>query len=172
MRQILLVPHPILRQKAKDIKEIKEEDISIAKVMIKIMNNAPGVGLAANQIGVLKKIVTVNIKDEKKDIKKQYILFNPKIVSYSKKTNIMEEGCLSIPEQFAEIERPEEIIVEYINEKKEIVKKKVSGIESRVLQHEIDHLSGKLFIDYLSSLKRNIMIRKVKKLVKVRKTNE
>ena len=172
MRQILLVPHPILRQKAKDIKEIKEEDISIAKVMIKIMNNAPGVGLAANQIGVLKKIVTVNIKDEKKDIKKQYILFNPKIVSYSKNTNIMEEGCLSIPEQFAEIERPEEIIVEYINEKKEIVKKKVSGIESRVLQHEIDHLSGKLFIDYLSSLKRNIMIRKVKKLVKVRKTNE
>ncbi len=172
MRQILLVPHPILRQKAKDIKEIKEEDISIAKVMIKIMNNAPGVGLAANQIGVLKKIVTVNIKDEKKDIKKQYILFNPKIVSYSKKTNIMEEGCLSIPEQFAEIERPEEIIVEYINEKKKVVKKKVSGIESRVLQHEIDHLSGKLFIDYLSSLKRNIMIRKVKKLVKVRKTNE
>ena len=172
MQKILLVPHPILRQKAKDIKEIKEEDISIAKVMIKIMNNAPGVGLAANQIGVLKKIVTVNIKDEKKDIKKQYILFNPKIVSYSKKTNIMEEGCLSIPEQFAEIERPEEIIVEYINEKKEIVKKKVSGIESRVLQHEIDHLSGKLFIDYLSSLKRNIMIRKVKKLVKVRKTNE
>ena len=89
MRQILLVPHPILRQKAKDIKEIKEEDISIAKVMIKIMNNAPGVGLAANQIGVLKKIVTVNIKDEKKDIKKQYILFNPKIVSYSKNTNII-----------------------------------------------------------------------------------
>ena len=172
MRQILLVPHPILRQKAKDIKEIKEEDISIAKVMIKIMNNAPGVGLAANQIGVLKKIVTVNIKDEKKDIKKQYILFNPKIVSYSKNTNIMEEGCLSIPEQFAEIERPEEIIVKYINEKKKVVKKKVSGIESRVLQHEIDHLSGKLFIDYLSSLKRNIMIRKVKKLVKVRKTNE
>ena len=172
MRKILLVPHPILRQKAKDIKEIKEEDIFIAKEMMKIMNNAPGVGLAANQIGVLKKIVTVNIKDEKKDIKKQYILFNPKIVSYSKNTNIMEEGCLSIPEQFAEIERPEEIIVEYINEKKKIVKKKVSGIESRVLQHEIDHLSGKLFIDYLSSLKRNIMIRKVKKLVKVRKTNE
>tara|TARA_Y100000590_G_C15103803_1_gene782289 strand:- start:66 stop:584 length:519 start_codon:yes stop_codon:yes gene_type:complete len=172
MQKILLVPHPILRQKAKDINELKDEDISIAKKMMEIMNKAPGLGLAANQIGVLKKIVTVNIQDKKKDIKKQYILFNPKIVSYSKNTNIMEEGCLSIPEQFAEIERPEEIIVEYINEKKKIVKKKVSGIESRVLQHEIDHLSGKLFIDYLSSLKRNIMIRKVKKLVKVRKTNE
>ena len=172
MQKILLVPHPILRKKAKDINELKDEDISIAKEMMEIMNKAPGLGLAANQIGVLKKIVTVNIQDKKKDIKKQYILFNPKIVSYSKNTNIMEEGCLSIPEQFAEIERPEEIIVEYINEKKEIVKKKVGGIESRVLQHEIDHLSGKLFIDYLSSLKRNIMIRKVKKLVKVRKTNE
>ena len=91
-----------------------------------------------------------------------------KIISYSKNTNIMEEGCLSIPEQFAEIERSEEIIVEYINEKKKILKKRVKGIESRILQHEIDHLSGKLFIDYLSSLKRNIIIRKVKKLLKVR----
>ena len=168
MRQILLVPHPILRQKAKDIKEIKEEDISIAKEMMKIMNNAPGVGLAANQIGVLKKIITVNIQDEENNQNNQYILFNPRINSYSKKTNIMEEGCLSIPEQFAEIERSEEITIEYTNEKKKIVKKRAKGIESRVLQHEVDHLSGKLFIDYLSSLKRNIMIRKVKKLVKVR----
>ena len=80
----------------------------------------------------------------------------------------MEEGCLSIPEQFAEIERSQEITIEYINEKKKKIKKRVKGIESRVLQHEIDHLSGKLFIDYLSSLKRNIIIRKVKKLAKVR----
>ncbi len=168
MRKILLVPHPILRQKAKDIKEIKEEDIFIAKEMMKIMNNAPGVGLAANQIGVLKKIITINIQDEENNLKNQYILFNPRIISYSKNTNIMEEGCLSIPEQFAEIERSEEIIIEYIDEKKKILKKRVAGIESRVLQHEIDHLSGKLFIDYLSSLKRNIMIKKVKKLVKVK----
>ena len=168
MQKILLVPHPILRQKAKDIKEIKEEDISIAKEMMKIMNNAPGVGLAANQIGVLKKIITVNIQDEENNQNNQYILFNPRITSYSKTTNIMEEGCLSIPEQFAEVERSEEITIEYIDEKKEIVKKRVKGIESRVLQHEIDHLAGKLFIDYLSSLKRNIMIKKVKKLAKVR----
>ena len=79
---------------------------------------------------------------------------------------IMEEGCLSIPEQFADIERPKEIIVEYTSEKKKLVKKKIDGVEARVLQHEIDHLSGKLFVDYLSSLKRNIIIKKVKKLVK------
>ena len=78
----------------------------------------------------------------------------------------MQEGCLSIPEQFADIERPKKIIVEYTSEKKKLVKKEVVGIEARVLQHEIDHLSGKLFVDYLSSLKRNIIIKKVKKLVK------
>ena len=170
MRKILLIPHPTLRKKAEEIKEIKEEDFLIAKEMIEIMNRAPGVGLAATQIGILKKIITVNIQDEKKNIKKQYILFNPRIISYSKKTNIMEEGCLSIPEQFAEIERSEEVTIEYINEKKKIVKKRVKGIESRVLQHEIDHLSGKLFIDYLSSLKKNIIIRKVKKLAKLRES--
>ena len=168
MRTILLIPHPILRKKAKDIEEIKEEDILIAKEMMKIMDKAPGVGLAANQIGLLKKIVTINIHNQKDNIKNNYILFNPRIIAYSKKTNIMEEGCLSIPEQFAEIERSQEITIEYINEKKKKIKKRVKGIESRVLQHEIDHLSGKLFIDYLSSLKRNIIIRKVKKLAKVR----
>ena len=127
---------------------------------------APGVGLAANQIGVLKKIVTINIQDKEKNLDKKYVLFNPKIISSSKETIIMEEGCLSIPEQFADIERPKDIIVEYTSEKKRLVKKKFDGVEARVLQHEIDHLSGKLFIDYLSSLKRNIIIKKVKKLVK------
>ena len=99
-------------------------------------------------------------------IDNQYVLFNPKIISTSKETVIMQEGCLSIPEQFADIERPKEIIVEYTSEKKKLVKKRIDGVEARVLQHEIDHLSGKLFVDYLSSLKRNIIINKVKKLVK------
>ena len=133
-----------------------------------IMMRAPGVGLSANQIGVLKKIVTVNIQDKEKNLDKKYILFNPKIISSSKETVIMEEGCLSIPEQFAEIERPKEIIVEYTSDKKKLVKKNIDGIEARVLQHEIDHLSGRLFVDYLSSLKRNIIIKKVKKLIKSR----
>ena len=78
----------------------------------------------------------------------------------------MEEGCLSIPEQFADIERPQKIRIEYIDKNRKLIKKKVDGIEARVLQHEIDHLSGKLFIDYLSSLKRNIIIKKVKKMIK------
>ena len=166
MKKILYVPHPILREKSLDLKSIEKKDLLLAEEMMDIMIRAPGVGLAANQIGVLKKIVTINIQDKEKNLDNKYVLFNPKIISSSKETVIMEEGCLSIPEQFADIERPKEIIVEYTSEKKKLVKKRIDGVEARVLQHEIDHLSGKLFVDYLSSLKRNIMIKKVKKLLK------
>ena len=166
MKKILYVPHPILRQKSLDLKSIEKEDLLLAEEMMDIMKRAPGVGLAANQIGVLKKIVTINIQDKEKNLDNKYVLFNPKIISFSKEKVIMEEGCLSIPEQFADIERPKEIIVEYTSEKNKLVKKRIDGVEARVLQHEIDHLSGKLFVDYLSSLKRNIIIKKVKKLVK------
>ena len=167
MKRILYVPNPILRQRSEDLKDIQKEDLLIAEEMMDIMVSAPGVGLAANQIGILKKIVTINIQDKEKNIDKKYILFNPKIISYSKEKTIMEEGCLSIPEQYAKINRPKEILLEYLNEKKKSVKRKVEGIEARILQHEIDHLSGKLFIDYLSSLKRNIIIKRVKKLKKL-----
>ena len=170
MKKILYVPHPILREKSLDLKSIEKKDLLLAEEMMDIMIRAPGVGLAANQIGVLKKIVTINIQDKEKNFYNKYVLFNPKIISSSEETVIMEEGCLSIPEQFADIERPKEIIVEYTSEKKKLVKKRIDGVEARVLQHEIDHLSGKLFVDYLSSLKRNIIIKKVKKLVKSGKT--
>ena len=166
MKKVLYVPHPILRQKSLDLKSIEKEDLLLAEEMMDIMMRAPGVGLAANQIGVLKKIVTINIQDKEKNLDNKYVLFNPKIIFFSKETVIMEEGCLSIPDQFADIERPKEIIVEYTSEKKKLVKKRIDGVEARVLQHEIDHLSGKLFVDYLSSSKRNIIIKKVKKLIK------
>ena len=166
MDKILLVPSSILRQKAKILKKITPEDIDFSKKMIDIMLKAPGVGLAANQVGVLKKIITVNIENEEKKESKIYALFNPKIVFYSKKKIIMEEGCLSLPKQYAEIERAESIIIQYINEKKENIEEEKKGFAARVLQHEIDHLNGKLFVDYLSSLKRNILIKRVKKLKK------
>ena len=166
MKQILYVPHPTLRQVSQDLKDIQKEDLLIAEEMMDIMIRAPGVGLAANQIGILKKIVTINIQNKEINLDKKYVLFNPKIISYSKETIMMEEGCLSIPDQYAKINRPKGITLEYFNEKKKSIKMKVDGIEARVLQHEIDHLSGKLFIEYLSSLKRNIMIKKVKKLIK------
>tara|TARA_B100001250_G_scaffold411060_1_gene438837 strand:+ start:1328 stop:1834 length:507 start_codon:yes stop_codon:yes gene_type:complete len=162
--EILLVPNPVLRQKASKLKIIKEEDIKIANQMMEVMIKAPGVGLAANQVGILKQIITINFEDKENNQKSNYILFNPSIIKYSKETVIMEEGCLSLPEQYADIERPKDIVIEYIDENKKIVKKEVEGYEARILQHEIDHLSGKLFVDYLSSLKRNILIKKVHKL--------
>ena len=167
MTEILLVPNPLLRQKSEKLKRVTKEDIQLSKRMIKIMKKAPGVGLAANQIGVLKQIVVVNIQDKEKAIEKTYALFNPVIKNYSKKKVIIEEGCLSLPQQFADIERPESITLCYTNEKNKIVEEKKDGQEARIIQHEIDHLSGKLFVDYLSSLKRNILIKKVTKLKKM-----
>ena len=167
--EILLVPHPALRQKANKLKSISKEDIKIANQMMEVMIKAPGVGLAANQVGILKQIVTISFEDKENDKKVNYTLFNPSIIQYSEETITMEEGCLSLPEQYADVERPKEIILEYMDENEKIIKKEIDGFEARILQHEIDHLSGKLFVDYLSSLKRNVLIKKVKKLQNSRK---
>ena len=167
--EILLVPHPVLRQKANKLKSLSKEDVNIANHMMETMFKAPGVGLAANQVGILKQIVTINFEDKENNKKASYILFNPSIIQYSEETVIMEEGCLSLPEQYADVERPKEIILEYMDENEKIIKKQIDGYEARILQHEIDHLSGKLFVDYLSSLKRNVLIKKVKKLQHLKK---
>ena len=171
MAKLLYVPNPLLRQKADKIQFVGTNEIEVAKKMMQIMLKAPGVGLAANQIGILKQIVTIFFVNQETKKETQYTLFNPNIISYSQEKIVMEEGCLSLPEQFAEIERPQNIIVEYLDENNKLIKKEISGVESRILQHEIDHLSGKLFIDYLSSLKRNIMLKKVQKYLK-NKNNE
>ena len=167
--EILLVPNEFLRQKAKRLINITNEDIKIANQMMDTMIKAPGVGLAANQVGILKQIVTINFEDKENDKRANYILFNPSIIEYSEDKVLMEEGCLSLPEQYADIERPKQIVLEYIDENEKMIKKEIGGYEARILQHEIDHLSGKLFVDYLSSLKRNIIIKKVKKLQHLKK---
>tara|TARA_Y100000590_G_scaffold457471_1_gene610180 strand:- start:351 stop:863 length:513 start_codon:yes stop_codon:yes gene_type:complete len=167
MNEILIIPNTILRNRSDPIKEVSDIEIKLSKKMRKIMNEAPGVGLAAPQLGVLKRIITINVRESSDEKNLSYTLFNPEIISYSKNKVIMEEGCLSVPRQFAEIERPEKIHFKYLNDKNMIIEKEAVGNESRVIQHEIDHLEGKLFIDYLSSLKRNIVIKKVQKLKKL-----
>ena len=129
--------------------------------MFETMYNAPGIGLAAVQIGIPLRVVVIDIS--KGDEKKPYFFINPNIIWRSDKTSTYEEGCLSIPNQFAEIERPESCRVEYLdlnNKKKEI---EANGLLSTCIQHEIDHLNGVLFIDYLSKLKKNMIIKKVTK---------
>ena len=113
--EILLVPNELLRQKANRLINITSEDIKIAYQMMDTMIKAPGVGLAANQVGILKQIITINFEDKENDKRANYILFNPSIIEYSEEKVIMEEGCLSLPEQYADIERPKQIVSAYLD---------------------------------------------------------
>jgi len=129
------------------------------------MYAAPGIGLAAVQVGILKRLVVIDIS--KTEEKKQPIfLINPQIIRQSKKTSVYEEGCLSLPGQFAEIERPAECTLKYIDYNGKEKELKADGLLATCVQHEVDHLNGILFIDYLSKLKKDMII---KKLVKQKK---
>lgn len=142
---------PILKQKAKEIKEIDVEIKKISENMIETMINHNGIGLAANQIGVLKRIITIRL-----DLKKQEFLalINPKITKKSKETSLLEEGCLSFPNIFIEIRRPKKIEVEARMSNGEKVKFDADGVLSHVFQHEIDHLDGRPFYTRLPIIKK------------------
>ena len=161
LKNIITVPDPLLKSISKPVDKINDEIKILINDMFETMYNAPGIGLAAVQIGIPLRVVVIDISKE--DERKPHFFINPNIVWRSDKTCTYEEGCLSIPNQFAEIERPESCRVEYLdlnNKKKEI---EASGLLSTCIQHEIDHLNGVLFIDYLSKLKKNMIIKKVTK---------
>ena len=161
LKNIITVPDPLLKSISKPVDKINDEIKILINDMFETMYNAPGIGLAAVQIGIPLRVVVIDISKE--DERKPHFFINPNIVWRSDKTSTYEEGCLSIPNQFAEIERPESCKVEYLdlnNKKKEI---EASGLLSTCIQHEIDHLNGVLFIDYLSKLKKNMIIKKVTK---------
>ncbi len=164
-RKIVIEPDPILRKKSETLEKVDDELRSLLDDMLETMYAAPGIGLAAVQIGILKRLIVIDISKEKEK-KDPLFLINPEIVSKSKKTSVHEEGCLSLPGHFAEIERPAECQIKYIGydgKQKEI---KASGLLSTCIQHEIDHLNGILFIDYLSKLKKDMIL---KKLIKNKK---
>tara|TARA_X000001036_G_C20536109_1_gene748280 strand:- start:171 stop:689 length:519 start_codon:yes stop_codon:yes gene_type:complete len=166
-RKIIVEPDPILRKKCDPLEKVDNEIKKLMKDMLETMYDAPGIGLAAIQIGILKRLVVIDIsKDEKKD---PLFLVNPEIISQSKATSVYEEGCLSLPGQFAEIERPSECLVKYINLDGKEKELKANGLLATCIQHEVDHLNGILFIDYLSKLKKDMII---KKLVKHKKEIE
>ena len=168
VKSILTEPNPLLRQVSKTVKEVQNEERQLMDDMLETMYDAPGIGLAAIQIGILKRVVVIDLsKDEEK--KKPIFLINPKIISRSKKTSMYEEGCLSLPGQYFEIERPSECRVEYLDYNGDLKELKADGLLSTCIQHEVDHLNGVLFIDYLSKLKKSMI---VKKLVKQKQTLE
>tara|TARA_B100001093_G_C26846041_1_gene1022829 strand:- start:2410 stop:2931 length:522 start_codon:yes stop_codon:yes gene_type:complete len=167
-RKILIEPDPILRKKCAPLEKVDDDIRKLMKDMLETMYDAPGIGLAAVQIGILKRLVVLDVsKDENK--KDPLFLINPEIISKSENSSVYEEGCLSLPGQFAEIERPAECFLKYIDLNGKEKKLKANGLLSTCIQHEVDHLNGILFIDYLSKLKKDMII---KKLVKQKKDIE
>jgi peptide deformylase len=130
--------------------------------MVATMYDAPGVGLAAPQVGVIERVLVMDCSD-KDDGFDPHVLINPEIVWQSEELSTYNEGCLSLPEMFADITRPAEVRVQYLNEIGDEKEKEFSGLWATCVQHEIDHLNGKLFIDYLSALKRGMITKKMKK---------
>ena len=168
IRNIIIEPDPILRKKCNPVEKVDDELKKLMKEMLNTMYQAPGIGLAAIQVGILKRVVVIDIsKDEQK--KEPLFLVNPEITYRSKETSTYEEGCLSLPGQFAEIERPTECHLKYVDFEGKEKNIKASGLLSTCIQHEVDHLNGILFIDYLSKLKKDMM---VKKLIKHKKEIE
>ena len=168
LRKILIEPNPILRKKCDPLESVDTATKKLMDDMLETMYSAPGIGLAAVQIGILKRIVVIDIsKGEEK--KNPLFLVNPEIMHQSKKTSVYEEGCLSLPEQFAEIERPAECTLKYLDYNGKEKQLKADGLLATCIQHEVDHLNGILFIDYLSKLKKDMII---KKLVKKKKETE
>ena len=164
-KPIIIEPDPILRKKSQKLENVDNELRALMDDMLETMYAAPGIGLAAVQIGILKQIIVIDVS-KKNEKKNPIFLVNPKITFKSKKTSIYEEGCLSLPGHFAEIERPAECYVDYINYDGKKKNLKAEGILATCIQHEIDHLNGILFVDYLSKLKKDMIL---KKLIKHKK---
>jgi peptide deformylase len=168
LRPIIIVPNPVLKQVAQPIENITDAIKQQAYDMIETMYAAPGIGLAANQIAQLNRLIVMDPdfrsdKNRANSKDNAIVMINPEIIWRSEEISVMEEGCLSIPGQYAEVERPQTVRVSYISlhgEKQEYV---AENLSSHCVQHEIDHLNGVLFIDYLSRLKRNMILRKVEK---------
>ena len=164
-RKIITEPDIILRKKSVNLEKVDDELRELMDDMLETMYAAPGIGLAGVQVGILKRLIVIDVSRDKEK-KSPLFLINPEIISKSSNTSVYEEGCLSLPGYFAEIERPAECQIEYIDyygKKKEM---NASGLLATCIQHEVDHLNGILIIDYLSKLKRDMII---KKLIKNKK---
>ena len=163
---IIRAPDPRLKVPCTPLSEVDDQARALMDDMLETMYAAPGVGLAAPQIGVNKRIIVMDVArhDEKPEPLK---LVNPEVMSASDVLVLREEGCLSFPQQYAEVERPETVHIRYINENSEVKELQAEGLAAICIQHEIDHLDGVLLTDRLSSIKRNIIMRKMKKLKKL-----
>lgn len=170
---IRIIGDPVLRQTAREITDIDSSLVRLVDDMLETMYDAPGVGLAANQIGIARRFVVVDASkdrdaegDDEAPRCNPICLINPEIVRLGDRMRTYEEGCLSLPDVLVEVERPSEITVRYVDRDGNPRELEADGLLATVIQHEVDHLDGKLIIDYLSSLKRNMIVRRFKKLAR------
>ena len=167
-REILVLPDARLRQVADPIDKIDDAIKALAKDMLDTMYDAPGIGLAGPQVGEMKRIVVMDLAKDGEE-PAPIVMVNPEILKYSEDTVTSEEGCLSIPEIYYEVERPAEVTVRYTDLDGKVVERDATERLAVCIQHEIDHLDGVLYIDYLSRLKRDRVIKKFQKAEKLAK---
>ena len=165
IRPLVILPDPILREASTPVERVDDELRRFADDMLETMYDAPGIGLAAIQVGEPLRMLVIDLAKEDEP-KAPQIFINPEIVASGDGTSVYEEGCLSIPDYYAEVERPDRVTVKYLDRhgKEQIVD--ADGLLATCLQHEIDHLNGVLFIDHISKLKRDMVVRKFRKLSK------
>jgi peptide deformylase len=168
IRSILIHPDPRLKKVADAVPDLSDPLRKLADDMLETMYDAPGVGLAAPQVGVLQRVIVADpVKDPNKT-PQPIVMFNPEVLLSSDETSVYEEGCLSIPDQYAEVTRPAEVRLRWLDLHGNEQERDFAGFWATVLQHEIDHLNGKLFIDYLSPMRRQMMTRKSQKIKRER----
>ncbi|MEQ1714782.1 MAG: peptide deformylase [Hyphomicrobium sp.] len=162
---IITIPDPVLRKISEPVERVDAATIKLMDDMLETMYAAPGIGLAAIQVGVPRRLVVIDTADEDEP-KQPLCLINPEIVALGPKTRLYEEGCLSIPDVRVEIERPDTVTVRYLDRHGKTQELAAEGLLATALQHELDHLDGHLIIDFLTRLKRDMIIRKFKKQVR------
>ena len=162
---VITAPDPRLKKVCEPVDKVDAEIRKLMDDMLDTMYEAPGIGLAAPQVGVTKRIIVVDTSREDEE-RRPYRMANPEILSASEELFTYEEGCLSLPEQYAEVSRPKTVRVRYLDEQNEIRELEANDLLAICIQHEMDHLDGVLFVDHISKLKRDLIIRK---LVKARK---
>jgi peptide deformylase len=167
IKPLIILPDPLLRQASKPIERIDTETQRLADDMLETMYDAPGIGLAAVQIGVPRRMLVIDVSREGEE-KTPLVFINPEIVASSDDRSVYEEGCLSIPDYYAEVERPARVTVKYLDRDGKEQLTEAHGLLATCVQHEIDHLNGVLFIDYISRLKREMVIKKFTKAAKAK----
>ena len=167
-RNILLHPDPRLKKTAAPVTDLSDGLRRLADDMVETMYGAPGIGLAAPQVGVLERLIVLDCTPDDSAECGLLVMFNPQIMAQSDETSSYEEGCLSIPDHYGQVTRPAEVTVTWLDRDGTQQQQDFSGLWSTCVQHEIDHLNGKLFIDYLGIMKRQLITRKMQKLKRER----